>query len=588
MCGIAGILSAEPIDKLEEVVHVFKNALAHRGPDGEEIYLSEDKRVSLVHTRLAIQDLSDCAAQPMFSADRRFVIVFNGEIYNFKELRSSLKKEGEAFSSTSDTEVILKLYKRKGRECLNDLRGMFAFAIWDEQQKELFLARDPFGIKPLYYTVKNGQIAFASEIRALQFVGTEDSDISLAALNEFFLKGSVHEAATILSGIQLLPAASYLTWKEGEIREQKQYWSMKRQSASLLPSEAIKKTREAVLDSVRCHFVSDVPIGVFLSGGIDSTVIAMSAHLLGIKNLNSFTLRFESQSHDEGERARKTAEHLGMRHHEKLITEKEAKNLYTEYLAKIDQPTIDGFNTYCVAKFAREHGMKVILSGLGGDELFGGYASFKKVPKLFSLYQNLGAGGVFGKCLATFSKFSKGRWKRFWEGFSEKPHFYLSYLIFRGLFSRSEAQLLSHAPIEELTDPASGLLFENNAERVAFYETTVYMRDQLLRDNDVMGMACGLEIRVPFVDHVLWQAVSDIPADTRLNSKKILLDAFPEIPEWIKNKPKQGFSFPFDKWDFYEPSAQYKDWVKADAGIACQNWYQSWALSQWENFSQKR
>ncbi len=391
MCGIAGIISkADARGRLATLLPGLQTELRHRGPDDQGVHVSPDGRAGLVSTRLAILDLTAAGHQPMLTTDGRYAIVFNGEIYNFRALAASLEQKGVVLRSHSDTEVVLALYRLLGVDCVRELRGMFAFAIWDDAEKTCFLARDPLGIKPLYYNVEaGGALAFASELRALRRTGLVGSDLDPVALGAFFRQGSVPEPLTLLRGARSLEAGHWLRWRDGNL-ESRSYWSLPfgNGDASAPPLGAHEDTaavRAALIDSLEHHFVSDVPVGLFLSGGIDSTALLALSRSLGHNALSTYSLSFDDAAFDEGELARRTAEHFGSRHTDHRLTGMEAKGLFADFLNRLDQPSVDGFNTFAVSRVAHEHGAKVVLSGLGGDEIFGGYPSFTRVPSLLRL-----------------------------------------------------------------------------------------------------------------------------------------------------------------------------------------------------------
>ena len=389
MCGIAGILTTNSYsDHLEQLLVRMQKALQHRGPDDEGIYIASNHQAGLAHTRLSILDLSSAGHQPMSTVDGRYWITFNGEIYNFQELRSCLESAGEQFSSRSDTEVILKLYQRIGADCVQQLRGMFAFAIWDDLEKTCFLARDPLGIKPLYYWQSGSNLVFASELRAVLASGLPEKNLSQQGLHGYLLTGSVPEPQTLIEGIRCLEAGHWMFWQAGNIQKS-QYWQIAFSPESMVEAEATAKVRQALIDSVKHHLVSDVPVGIFLSGGIDSTAMVALSRQVNSGELRTYSIAFEEQQWNEGDLAQKVANTFETNHTECKITASMGRELLPQFLTAIDQPSIDGFNTFCVSQIAHQSGTKVVLSGLGGDELFGGYKSFQKVPQMLRLSQQL-------------------------------------------------------------------------------------------------------------------------------------------------------------------------------------------------------
>ncbi len=583
MCGITGIIRLNPHDNhVEKKIKRMQTALQHRGPDDAGICISTDQQAALAHTRLSILDLSPAGHQPMSTSDGRYSITFNGEIYNFQQLRQNLIDQGEKFHSQTDTEVILKLYQRIGADCVHHLRGMFAFAIWDDWEKTCFLARDPLGIKPLYYWQSGTTLVFASELRAVLASGLPGVNLSPEGLYGYLTTGSVPEPHTLIADIHCLAAGHWLYWQNGNITK-KQYWQINFTPADISPAEAREIVHTALVDSIQHHFISDVPVGIFLSGGIDSTTILALATQTQQSQLSTYSITFAESEYNEGELAQKVANHFGAKHTEYQVTASFAKEIFPNYLAAIDQPSIDGFNTFCVSKVAHDHGMKVVLSGLGGDEIFGGYQSFKKVPQMVSFSKNtkflplLRTG--FGVGLAHWGTLPK--MKRFGDFLRYPPTFASAYGSFRGIFSHQEALTIVQQLLGESLIYQQQLDSNQNTpeDEVSFLELSRYMRNQLLRDSDVMSMNWGLELRVPFVDQALLEAVAPIPSNIRLQEgKKLLTQAITEIPDWVVNKPKKGFSFPFENW----MDSEFGDYFQTSnmpLNISLTSWYRRWSLA---------
>jgi len=582
MCGIHGILrltpDAPPIDR-DELLRT-RDALARRGPDGEGLWLDPDGRVGLGHRRLAILDLSDAAAQPMASADGHLRIVFNGEIYNFRALRSELEADGHRFHSTGDTEVILALYARHGVAAFERLRGMYALALWDGAARSLVLARDPFGIKPLYYAHDRqaGVLRFASQVKALDASGAVSREVDPAGLTGFLLWGSVPEPRTIRRAVRALPAGTTLTVTEGSV-------GTPRPIRPRVDDAGSQDWPEAIDDSVRAHLVSDVPVAVFLSSGLDSATLAALATRHLPEPPTTFTLRFEptlGTDHDEGPLAAETARRLGTRHVERIVSRADFHDLWDDALAAMDQPSIDGFNTYVVSRAAADAGLKVVLSGLGGDELLGSYPSFTDVPRLARwmgwarpLSPVLGSRPVKRAWAALARRFRPDSPK-----LAGLPHLLArqaastggrlaaAYVLRRGLFLPAElpslvgAQLGEDAAHQALAtcDPVRHALttLESAAEgksatawdAVQTLETGLYMRNQLLRDADWASMAHSLELRVPFVDAWLRARRSEAArGEARSTSKAaVLRRVAPELPAALWTRPKTGFYIPVMDW----------------------------------------
>ena len=582
MCGIAGVLSTEPEAKnLAPALAGMHRAIAHRGPDDQGAWTSSDCRATFAHTRLSIIDLSPAGHQPMSTPDGRYTITFNGEIYNFLELRRELEERGARFATRSDTEVILQAYAVKGPACFADLRGMFALAIWDATERTAIVARDRFGIKPFYYHAGARRLVFASEVKALIASGLVSRHVDADAMYGYFRSGTVPEPGTLLRDVRCLEAGHVGTWRDGSFSS-RPYWTL-RFGATPAGGDAAAVTRAALLDSVSHHFVSDTPVGLFLSGGIDSTAIAALAAASGQRDLHTFSIAFPGMPDDEGALARRTAAHFGTTHAEWAIDAATGKALFERFLTVADQPSIDGLNVYAVAKFARERGLKVVLSGLGGDELFGGYKSFDAVPALAAWRRRLDYAGplapMVGRALERFAPQPRAR--RLGDWLNQPPGLAAAYETFRGIFTRAEAKTLveryaGETPSASPAPPAP--VDPTDRDAVSRLEMTRYMKNQPLRDADTMSMAWGLELRVPFLDGPLVDTLTDLPASERLRpGKRLLLEAVPEIPEWITSQPKRGFLFPIDRWLDGEWRDTF-DEVSRRSPVAAGTWYRAWCV----------
>lgn len=574
MCGIAGILSTQAkVETLELRLQYFQCALHHRGPDDSGLWMNAHGSVGLAHTRLSILDLSSNGHQPMLSASGRQVICFNGEIYNFRELRAELQQGGFAFQTHSDTEVLLQLYVRDGEAMVQHLRGMFAFCLWDEEKQQALLARDPLGIKPLYIHEGQGRLAFASELRALVSGGGFEPSVNPEAVQRYFETGTVPEPLTLLREVRMLEAGHTLVWQAGR-SQRRAFWSL--EFKNTFHGDAVVHAREALIDSVKHHFVSDVPVGIFLSGGIDSTAILALANETGHRGIHSFSIAVDDEASNEGPVARRTAAHFGSEHHELNLDAEGAREIFSRFLKHLDQPTIDGLNTFTVSALARDHGMKVVLSGLGGDELFGGYSSFSKIPKMLRLHPWL-------RCLPGLPMLleqGKPPHRRLADFVRSPGTVQDAYGALRGIFSKADAASLTewiagtHADQSDQPHHAN----QSVADAISDLELTRYMRNQLLRDSDVMSMAYGLELRVPLVDRRLCEQICQIPARERLRGHKALLtDAVPEVPEWVVNQKKRGFLFPYHKW-LGESWGIAIGEVTSGAPVPLPNWYQQWSV----------
>src|SRR2546426_1258371 len=389
MCGIAAIFSyrdGRPVSESELLA--IRDRMTSRGPDGAGIWISPDRSAGLAHRRLSILDLSPSGAQPMFDETGAFGISFNGEIYNYRELRAELEKKGFHFRSTTDTEVLLHLYADRGVNMLDCLRGMYAFALWDERKKALLLARDPYGIKPLYYSDNGTVFRAASQVKALLAGGNIDTTANPAGHVGFFLWGHVPDPHTLYRGIRALPAGSFMWVQHGKSPAESVFCSITKIFAGNGDNNgrgSVKEiVREALHDSVRRHLIADVPVGVFLSSGVDSTIVAALAAEDG-GSLQTVTLGFDEYKgtpNDEAPLAEDVARLYGADHRTVRVARRDFEDSFDNMMWSMDQPTIDGVNSYWVSRAARQAGLKVALSGLGGDELFGGYPSFRQVPRL--------------------------------------------------------------------------------------------------------------------------------------------------------------------------------------------------------------
>jgi len=572
MCGINAIYafhpSAQPVDE-EELLRT-RECMRLRGPDAAGQWFSDDRRVALAHRRLSIIDVADRANQPMLGREGDLAIVFNGEIYNYRELRDELRED---FDTTSDTEVLLRLYRREGAAMLPKLRGMFAFCIWDERTRTMFLARDPYGIKPLYYANDGTTVRVASQVKALIAGGAVSTARDPAGIAGFLLRGSVPEPFTMYWSIRAVPAGSWMTITPAGASQPVPYFSLAAvlrdavHSRSHSQRERQEIIRDAVAESVRYHLVSDVPVGAFLSSGRDSsTVVALAAETGTL--MRTVTLRFEEYfgtRKDEAPLAEVVARQYGTQHATWTLTGQRFRDELPNALDAMDQPSIDGLNSYFVCKAASELGWKVALSGTGGDELFGGYSTFRIIPRLvrsLGLFRHLptaaraferGYSKVMPKSHAKFSPKTAHtlKYAHSYEG---------AYLMKRGLFLPEELpdvvgdetaeeglkRLGILDLIRETITPDPGSAFA----RVASLESALFMRNQLLRDIDWASMAHSLEVRVPLVDAFLLRKVAPAVFTSLRRDGKELLAHSPKtpLPEAILTRRKTGFTLPINDW----------------------------------------
>lgn len=568
MCGIAGLVSETGEGKTSAIdaVRRMTNRMRPRGPDAVGMWAGEG--VVLGHRRLAILDLDARANQPMVSADGRYVIVFNGEIYNFRELRRELEANCIAFRTTSDTEVLLALFAREGGRMLPRLRGMFAFAIWDTQTRELFLARDPYGIKPLYYARTRHGLVFASQVKALLSSGLVSLERQPAGWAGFYLWGSVPEPWTLFRDVFSLPAGHCLRvhsdMQDAPIcwRDIRTHWQG--EGCEVTAYELQERVRAAVADSVRAHLVADVPVSVFLSGGIDSGTVAGLASELGAK-VEGVTIGFEEfvgSCDDEVPVARAIATHYRLPHHVRMVSRIEFEQDIPRILDAMDQPSIDGVNTWFASKAAAERGYKVVLSGIGGDELFYGYSLFRQAPLQAALGRMLlsvpGARTLLKRPCATLARLrSKPK-------LAGVPEFLGSlegvYFLRRGLFLPSELSALMGvdmareglASLGGFPPATTSVAARDGRTAVGLLESTRYLRNQLLRDSDWASMAHSLELRTPLVDAALLATLGPYLAGFADGAGKAMLAQSPQRPllEQIVNRPKTGFSSPMENWLF--------------------------------------
>lgn len=565
MCGLVAILASShahsPVDR-DELIRM-RDAMTARGPDGCGSWISRDGQIGLGHRRLAIVDLSEAGTQPMVSASGRFHIVFNGEIYNYRQLRTELEGQGAAFHTESDTEVVLQLYETCGLEALKRLRGMFAIALWDEAEQGLLLARDHLGIKPLYVADDGKTLRAASQVKALLAGGEIDTSPDPAGHAGFFLWGHVPEPHTLFKAVKALPAGSWLWAGRDGARREGHFFDL-REILGRPSSDANKvDVRAALLDSVRSHLVADVPVGVFLSSGLDSTTLTALAAEIANTPIRTITLGFQEfvgTARDEGPLAEHTARHFGTDHQTSRVTAAEFANCRERLMSDMDQPSIDGVNTWFVARAARAHGLKVALSGVGGDELFAGYDSFRQIPKLVKALAAFRALPGLGR----LTRIVTAPWIHHFAppkaaGLLELGTSYGdAYLLRRGLFMPWELPGIlgpdmaregwrALAPRLALETATAGIA--NVRMKISALEMAFYMRNQLLRDADWAGMAHSLEIRTPLVDATLLEQV--LPAligNTPPGKLDMAESARPRLPREILDRPKTGFFVPVAQW----------------------------------------
>ncbi len=597
MCGIAGIVGENAVGR-QAAVRRMLDAMAHRGPDSTGLYAAPSGACVLGHCRLAVIDLSDASAQPMRTADGRYAYVCNGELYDFIEKRAELERQGEVFQSSGDAEVFFKLLARAGAAALPSCNGMFAAALWDEQAQSLLLARDIFGQKQVYYARRNGLLIFASEVRALLASGMVERRVDPLGLAGYLSFGAVPSPRTIVAGVELLPAAATLRWQAGAVEPARSYWRPPADKDSLPPGAL----RDVFVRAVRRHLVSDAPLGLFLSGGIDSSAVAVAAARVSGQTLRTLAVVFPEQTgHSEAGYARAIAELIGARHAEIPMTDADMLRLLEPAVDALDQPTYDAVNTYIVARAARQAGLTVALSGLGGDELFGGYPSFRDVPRMAAwpawLRHLSSAVALAGApCGAWHTRTSKApdclaAAGDLLQSFLARRRLFSSRQVFRLLAPSSAARLpepsvpgLTGADIGGLSDFIQGFA---PPDAVGLLELKTYMADVLLRDTDAAGMANTLEIRAPFLDTEFAAAALRLEPESRAPAeipKRRFVEAMGDwLPRANTHRKKQGFVLPMDVWMLGAMRAE------VDAGIsklaATADWCNGEALrSLWRAF----
>jgi asparagine synthase (glutamine-hydrolysing) len=581
MCGIAGGVwfgGSGATEARARVVADMTTALAHRGPDGHGVTVCAGAsradapaiETVLGHRRLAIIDLSDRGAQPMASPRRPLWITYNGEIYNFRAVRRELEAAGRRFDSDSDSEVVLQGFEEWGPAVLDRLQGMFAFAIWDGDRNRLTLVRDRLGIKPLYVHRHAAGLLFASEIRGLLASGLVPRRLDRDALDLYLRYQTVPTPATLVRDVEMLPPATVVEIGPDGSRTDRGYWDLlgsasqdaRRDSAV----EQSRRVQSLLAESAALHLVSDVPVGVFLSGGIDSSAIVSLVREAGVRP-RTFAVCFEGLAEDESAHARAVASAFDADHTEIALDDASLLGQLPEALAAVDHPSGDGINSYVVSRAVRAAGVKVALSGLGGDELFGGYPSFDRLTRLpaFAEFWKWTppalrrAAAVAVRSLGRESV-SAMKTASALEGDGSLPE---TFPVLRELFSPDQRdRLLGRRAAARRTapDPYVELLRQAQADArgadvmalVSFAEARTYMHDVLLRDTDQMSMAHGLEVRVPLLDHRLAEYVMGLPAEAKLRGsgpKPLLVASLPRpLPASATQRPKRGFVLPFDTW----------------------------------------
>ena len=600
MCGIGGIVSFDgPVDPGAGAA--LSLALAHRGPDGDGMFSSVS--AVLVHRRLAIIDPTPAGAQPMSWADGRYHLVYNGEVYNYRELRDELASRGERFHTASDTEVVLRLVAADGPSALQRVRGMFALALWDARDRVLLLARDRFGIKPLYVAARPRGVAFASEIGALRRAGVAGRQISTAGVLAYLSWASIPSPLTWLQGVEQIEPGTWLRVTESERRAgvfADVAAPFSRNGHPIASEGELRERAAAALTStVAAHLVADVPVGVFLSGGVDSAALVAVTRSLRSAPLDTYTVVVDEAAYSEEERAAEVARRFETNHHVLRVDASRLSQDLGGILQRLDQPTADAVNSYYVSRAVASTGIKTVLSGVGGDELFGGYPSFRRIPAGLRVARALGPSLRLASLAARTLPAWRGAKVRHFAG---DPSLGGAYRAARGFLMPREIEALAGPALVESALGSAGAALRTVEERlygarpseeplaaVARLETRGFMGSQLLRDIDAVSMAHSLEVRVPYVDHelqaALWPSLAHYPA--LANGKRLLRDLVADrLPQSVLSHPKQGFTLPFQVWlrgplgDVTRAgldTLERQGWIAAGAGATV---WQQWANGQ--------
>ncbi|HEX9606040.1 MAG TPA: asparagine synthase (glutamine-hydrolyzing) [Gemmatimonadaceae bacterium] len=609
MCGIFGFVGngshAASLD-----LSVAIAALHHRGPDDHGTYRDLCRPTACVfgHTRLSIIDTSAGGHQPMTTADGRFTLVYNGEIYNFAQLRRELEAHGDTFRSLSDTEVLVAGYARWGQSVAPRLRGMFAFAVWDAVERKLFLARDHFGVKPLYYVQTSDGLTFASEVRALLRTGSAAPRLNAAALASYFSFGSVYEPETIIEGVRSFPAATFATYRNGEMAFEK-YWSLPLETEDTNFADGVERIATALRQGVSEELVADVPLGVFLSGGVDSSVlVALAASAPSNRPLKTFNVSFGEEKYDEARFAAEVAARFRCDHQQVHLPASRAVAEIDAAVRSLDQPSADGVNIWFVSKAAREAGLSVALSGVGGDELFAGYGTFRsyararRLPSATSMVARLPwrrSSDPFGTMPQRFQKLE--------SVIEAAGDPFLTYAALRSMFTPRQVHALApdlnRTAIERGgSSNASGtaLPVGDSVNEYSLLEQQNYLRNTVLRDTDAMSMAHSLEVRVPLLNHRVAELLMRIPGKLKLGrtNKPLLHSVAGNLPRGLAARKKMGFILPMEIWlrgplreraratldrgasriAALDPGALVKLWRAFEKGSSYVSWARIWTL----------
>jgi len=617
MCSISGIISVarsafESVDstsQLRDAVGRMNAALRHRGPDDQGIETCEFRignrsaKLVLGNTRLAIIDTSVAGHQPMHDPDTGNWITYNGETYNFRELRREIGDEFGPWRSNTDTEVVLRAYRKWGTEAFSRLRGMFAFAIWDSRKEELVLARDQFGIKPLYYFLDSDadstrSLIFASEVRALLASELVPRKLSVPAVSSFLEYGSVQAPLSIVQSVHSLMPGQCLSVRKDSASafnvQLSEFPRLNREPRPASRAEAKSELRSLLENSVEQHLVSDVPIGVFLSGGMDSSAIVGLMSRVSPERPKTFSVVFKEQRFNEAHYSHLIAERFRTDHTEIILSEESLLSTLPQAIAALDQPTMDGINTYVVSKAVKNAGVKVALSGLGGDELFAGYPSFRRALKFASTSRVTRRALKAVAQVGHLASDGSSRRSKLWQlGTSEGSPTDI-YRISRQLFSPDSVRAIGHTPVYNPPEPAIAADDLDTINAVSKLELGGYMANTLLRDTDFMSMAHSLEVRVPFVDREVADYVLSLPGKWKLNGqtksvpKPLLADALDDLlPQEFLKRPKMGFTLPFVKWMTSELRTEVSAVLGNKSGLAQAGINHAPVQTVWQRFLQR-
>ena len=550
MCRIAGIIHPViPIETLQKTVASMCELLKHGGPDDEGIFTEATEHLVLGNRRLSLMDLSASGHQPM-PYQQRYTITYNGELYNFTALKKILLAEGMVFNTTSDTEVILAAFAKWNTQSFSKLNGMFAFALWDNEDKKLYLVRDAAGIKPLYYSTHTGGVVFASEIRGFKpvdYLYERNQEASIYQL----AYGFIPEPVTILAHVKPLPKGCYFMYDCNTKTTSLQSFSFFSFSNTITSErEAKQKIFAATQGAVSRQMLADENVGIFLSGGTDSAILAKLANNVEKKKLHTLSIYFEEENYSEKKYQDLIAGEINSIHHSILLKEADFHTNFSAVIAAMDMPSCDGINTWFISKFAASVGLKAVLSGIGADELYGGYPSFSRMKKTLLLSY------MPKKLLNVSAQLDLKKYNRI--AYLRLGGIKGLYLFLRGHFTPIQiaAQLGSYEKdiwdVLKQTPVSASLQKVSTKNKASWMEFNIYMQDQLLRDADVMSMSHGLEIRVPFLDDEVINTAFSINESTKYKGKlpkQLLTETFEkQLPKEIWNRPKMGFSFPFNEW----------------------------------------